>query len=689
MPSGPSADAHERERRRHGQPPDESWRAAPPVHAGVFRVENRLKIAQRAAWSLLACQLAAMLSLSWVIYHRWSNTWDYAIRYQGWWGIAHGNLDPFSSVAGRFFLQDHFELINWPLAPLSLLWPHGLWPLWIQDLMVAGAEVAAVLMVADTVRRREWSLRIPGWLAVALVSVMLVANPWIYESIAFDFHYQTVGAACFALLTCREMIGGSPRRLIVWSALCLACGDIAATYLAAVGMGGILAGGTQRRRGTALLAAGVAWFFVVLGVGADQGSKFFGHYGYLAGVAPGTAVGLGALVKGIVTHPGRGLSHLWSQRVDLWAYAASAGLIGLCTPWAVLPIVVLLENGLASGTGVTGTAYENFGAVLFLVPLSVLALGRLDRRLEARAAQRPGGAPERALGHVVGPALLALIGIYAAAWGVLWIPRVPGRWVRVSPPAAAALDAVERLVPARSEVIASQGVVGRFADRRWLYRFSGAATFPLETPDTYFVIVPDQGIELASSQESEALIAQLTGPLHARLLLRRAGVWLFELVRGELTSMTLERHVTSLPAWVGDSATGTRVLAGPVARWHVAQTTSGSGYLLSGIRWDELPGRYRLRATLANRSPVELEVWDASADALLATRRVAPAAGIATVEVPLAVTREVRDQPYTGFWPFRFVPTRPPPGDRIEVRLVSSGSGPVDVYRVALSAAPG
>jgi hypothetical protein len=670
-------------------------RIEPRVATDHQRGEQRLHTAVTSARVLLGGQLVAMLWLSWVVFHRWSNTWDYAIRYQGWWGIAHGNLDPFSSVAGRFFLRDHFEILNWPLAPLSLIWPHGLWPLWIQDLMVVGAEFGAVLIVTDALRRGQWSLRIPGWIAVGLVAVMLVANPWIYESVAFDFHYQTVGAACFALLACREMMGGSNRRLALWSVLCLACGDIAGTYLAAVGLGGILAGRDQRRRGAVLVGAGVAWLTIVALIGANQGSKFVGHYGYLAGLAPGATVGFGAIVKGAFTHPGRGLSHLWSQRVDLWAYVSSAGLIGLLTPWAVLPVLVLVENGLASGTGITGTADESFGAVLFLIPLSVLAIGRIDRWLMARANAREQpasrvGTPNRPrrwwrpIGLVVAIMLLG----YTVAWGATWIPHVPGRWVAVAPAIASTLDRVERLIPSDAEVVASQGVIGRFADRRWLYRFSRGGTFPLQTTDTYFVIVPTQGIELAPVQEAEGLISTLAGPLHGRLLVQQAGVWLFELRRTPcLSTVAVAKRVTRLPAWIGRTTTGTKVLAGPVPDWHVAQRPGSSGYLLRAIKWQEPPGTYDMSTTIENRSAVDIEVWDASANMLLSRQHVAPTDHRVTVHTAVTVTQERRGQPYGGVGPLRFEPTRPPPGDRIEIRIHTPGTGPVSVYSAELTRA--
>ena len=618
---------------------------------------RRLRLALLTAWTLLGGQLVALLSFSWVEYHRWSNTWDYSIRYQGWWGIAHGNLDPFSSVVDRFFFQDHFELINWPLAPLSRLWPHGLWPLWIQDLMVVGAEIGAVLVVVDALRRGQWSRRIPGWVAVGLVTVMLVANPWIYESIAFDFHYQSVGAACFALLACREMMGGSTRRLVLWSALCLACGDIAGTYLAAVGAGGMLAGHGQRRRGLALFCIGLSWVGLTVLVGGNHGSKFSGHYGYLAGLPAGASLGLAGFLEAVVTHPDRGLAHLWAQRVDLWAYVASAGLIGLFTPWAVLPVVVLLENGLSAGTGIAGTPYESFGAVLFLIPLSVLALGRLDRRLErlgsgvdlrawrlrSTAWLAPVLTAARTRLRLAAPLLGALLAASAVVWGSVWIPQVPAQWIRVGAPTASALNRAERLIPSDAEVVASQGVIGRFADRRWLYKVSAGRTYRLHTENTYFVIVPRQGIEIASVQTSEGLIGELAGRLRGRLLLERSGVWLIDLRRSPgVTEVSVPRAVTSLPAWVARSATATPVVRGPETDWHVTKVSDTSGVLRLGITWDEVPGRYQLTTTMDNTAPVDLEVWDSTTQTQLSRQMVPAASGAASVQTTVSVTQERR-----------------------------------------------
>ncbi len=214
-------------------------RSSPPPLEVPSR-DTRVDLAVRLAWLIFGLQLLGMVLWSAHLYGRWGNTWDYAIRYQAWWAIAHGNLDPYVSVAHRYFWQDHFEVINWPLAPLSRVWGGGVWPLWVQDVMVFGGEIGALYLVADAARRPTWPSRLAPWTAVGLVTLLLVANPWIYDSISYDFHYQSVGAACFAMLACREMMRGRTGWLVLWVVLCLACGDIAGTYLAAVGIGGIL-----------------------------------------------------------------------------------------------------------------------------------------------------------------------------------------------------------------------------------------------------------------------------------------------------------------------------------------------------------------------------------------------------------------------------------------------------------------
>jgi len=621
-------------------------------------------------------------------------TWDYAIRYQGWWSIAHGNIDPYSTLTSYYFWQDHFELINWPLAPLSLLWPGGLWAVLIQDVMIVGGELGALYLVVDAVRRPGWTSRLPGWVAIGLVTVLLVANPWIYQSASFDFHYQSVGAACFAMLACREMIRGRMRLLIFWVVLCLACGDIAGTYLAAVGVGGILAGRSARLRGAALLAVGIAWFLGVTSLGGGRGSSLTGHYGYLSphnGDASRGKVGALTLVAGALAHPTAVLGHLWQARLNIWAYASSSGGIGIFSPLAVLPALILFESGAGTGGGLRSIAYENFGAVLFLVPLSVLTLAWIARQLHhGPVASRLRRNGVRWLRSSWVP--IAISGVLAAntvAWAIVWLPQVPAQWLLTSSSTAAALDHAASIIPPDAEVVASQGVAGRFCGRPNCYSIFGPSTFPLRTADTYFVITPYSGIEPAPLQSELSMIGTLAGPLHATLLLGQDGVWLFRLHAAPGQRSVSLATMPTLPAWAAQSATGRPSLSGPPQQWAMTLTATKPGYLVYGASWNLAPGRYQETVTLATTIPTDVEVWDASTDTLLSRRLIPASNGNIAVQAPVTIATQGAVVPFGGWGPFRYQPLSPATSaDRIELRVWTPGSGAVRIYNLEIQPLP-
>jgi hypothetical protein len=254
----------------------------------------------------------------------------------------------------------------------------------------------------------------------------------------------------------------------------------------------------------------------------------------------------------------------------------------------------------------------------------------------------------------------------------------------VSPAAASTLGRVERIIPGAAEVVASEGVIGQFSGRRWVYALGGGRV-ALHTNVVYFVVTPTQGIEEAGIQTQEGIIGELAGTLHGRLLFEGAGVWLIALHRPPgTTSVTLPERYTSVPAWVGRTSTGTRVTVGPESSWHMAKSTDTAGYVLFGNEWNELPGTYEMTTTISNTAPVNLEVWDASSNTLLTRQRLVASTGIQAVQTAVRVTEESSQHLYSGSGPFRFDPPPAPLADAIEVRVWSSGSGEVSVYSVEL-----
>ncbi len=646
-------------------------------------VDRHLGRALRIAWIVLLVQLIGMLLWSALLYSRWGVTWDYALRFQAWWGIAHGNLDPYVTAAQRFYWQDHFELINWPLAPLSRIWPGGLWPMWIQDLTVFGGEIGAVLLVADAVRRPKWPRQLPGFMAVGLVVALLVLNPWIYGSISFDFHYQSVSAACFAMLACREMVRGSNKRMGLWVGLCLLTGDIAGTFLVALGASGVLLGKDTRRRGAVVGIIGLVWFLGVSALGGGKGSGLSGHYAYLA--TSGKALGPTGLITGMLEHPNKVLQQMWGARLNLWAYVVSSGFLGLFSPLALLPILVLFEGGSGQGGSLSAIAYENFGAMLFLAPLSAIVLGRIIGLLAPWLAKHA----RRVRLSAAGLARVAVVALIANAvvWTAVWVPQLPGQWLTTTPAGASTLDRISQLIPQSAEVVASQGVLGRFCGRQFCYAIfgRGASTVELKTRSDYFVITPYQGVETADVQTQLSMIGQLAAASNAHLVLAQNGVWAFRLDRAPGQTAVHFGNVATEPAWAARSAIGQPQLHGPPSHWSMSLTGTRSGYVMYGAYWNLFPGPYVTTVTLSNTTDTLVEVWDATTSTLITRRMVSPSSGFNVVHSQFSVTKEDQQHIFSGWGPFAFKPQAPPsPADSIEIRVWSAGKGDVNVYSVGM-----
>jgi hypothetical protein len=249
-------------------------------------------------------------------------------------------------------------------------------------------------------------------------------------------------------------------------------------------------------------------------------------------------------------------------------------------------------------------------------------------------------------------------------------------------------------IPASAEVIASQGVLGRFAERALPYPiYGGEQTIPVQA-DTWFVITPTSGIQRASAAVSMALIGELAGPLHAMPIAHANGVWAFRLNPPPgVTSVTIPGGSPPLPAWAGAGAASRPVLDGAVSDWHMA-ATGAKGYVADGLEWLESPGQYRAEVTLsagasASGAPVNVEVWDNNTSTLLARRSIPSTDGIQEIALPVSAPAAPNQTSFGGWGPFRASFTSPPPGQRIEVRVWSPGGVAVNIYSAYLTTASG
>jgi hypothetical protein len=108
-----------------------------------------------------------------------------------------------------------------------------------------------------------------------------------------------------------------------------------------------------------------------------------------------------------------------------------------------------------------------------------------------------------------------------------------GNWIAVDSAAAAQLGMSQSRIPAGAEVIASQGIVGRFSGRDDVYPFpyqyhppgTSLTTFPVKRPVVVFVLTPAQGTSEAPRADGTAAVRFVEHRLGARVIDARAGVY--------------------------------------------------------------------------------------------------------------------------------------------------------------------
>jgi hypothetical protein len=226
--------------------------------------------------------------------------------------------------------------------------------------------------------------------------------------------------------------------------------------------------------------------------------------------------------------------------------------------------------------------------------------------------------------------------------------------------------------------------MGRFAGRAAVYGLYGPGPIQLSGGETWFVIVPLAGVESLTTASAMALVGELTGPLHATLVTHAHGVWAFRWRPPPgAREITVPGEPVPLAAWAAVGAAGQAVLFGPVANWYVT-STGGQGYVADGLAWQEPAGRYQALVRLFATGPVNVEVWNDSGDTLLARRSIPATAGIETVAVPVDAATVYGTDAYSGWGPFRAAFLPPLPGNRLEVRVWSRGTGTVNVYSADL-----
>jgi hypothetical protein len=560
------------------------------------------------------------------------------------------------------FWQNNFELMMWPLGLIAAVIPHGPVLGIVQDAALSVAEVVVFLWMCELAETRlNGRTRV---IAASVGLVLLVANPWAWQSISFDFHMEPIGI-CFLIFAARSLTQGK-RTGWLWVLLAVLSGDATAAWIFGFGVGLAIAVPHEWRRGTCITGIGAGYLLLSVIFHGDTGGNPVHLYGYLAGAGLASPT-LGAILKHVITHPSSVFSALWARRVDIYSNVAPGGIVGIASPLVLgIWLITLLIVDMVSGLSFAEPLYQEI-ALYVLIPLGTLyVLIVLLRRYP----------------HI-GQVFAMILAANAIAWSVVWAPLIYRYWLNVPARTANVLRSIQKSIPPNAEVAVSHGVSGRFSDRRFNYPISsGGESIPIGTHDTYWIILPHiAAIEPAST--SLALVADLADRWHAHLILHRAGVWAFHWqVPGNIHSIDTPTQPGILPAWTSTGPAGQPDLAGRPARW--AAVSTGAGYVVSGDYFTVPPGKYRAGVTLSASAPVYIEVWNDTNVNLLARRRVGPTRGQKDTWMTVDAIRIAPTSNYRGFGPFVVKSAPGSPGDTLEIRVSSFGAGHVRVDSLIL-----
>jgi hypothetical protein len=616
---------------------------------------------------------AVIIVTSCVEHARAAFTQDLAINYQAAYQIAHGNFDPADTFSGfQHFWQGHLELLYWVLAPLIAIFPNQLTLQLAQDAAgIASCVIAWRWMLTMLYRP---GTKVPYRRTIALCSLaVLVLDPWIYWTYAFDVHSEAFApaflvASAYAFYLNRPLLG------FLLALGVLVEGDATATYLAGFGLTILLVRYRQPWYGLGLIAAGFGAVQGMHALGSGRASGMNTNYGYLVyGVYTALdprfpAMTIRDLLIFMVTHPLTVLYVFKDKAIEVYANTAPLGFIGILSPWAIgIALLMLIENQLAFALAYAQPIFQNmplyiFGTVGFTWVL-------------AKFASQGFGRPAAAF------AILASLN--TLGWAVVWLPQLYPHWIRTSAATAAVISRVENEMDPSDQVVTTQGIIGVFAGHReasslWF----GDRPVPWRGERIDFVLVPYEGINVEPVNRSLAAIDSLIHRYHADIRLYDRGVWWLTVTGTPGGQLNLPAGADDVPAWACTGPAGVTDLFGTPAQWN-SYAKNSRGYVVARAYWRERFGNFRASADLVTSSPAILEVWDQTSNETIVRKPIVPGPR-RRVSVDFRHLDRGTPKMYTGAGPFVIEPVEPAVHDILEVRVYTEGRGVIRVYRVGL-----
>ncbi len=628
---------------------------------------------------VLATQLVLMCAWSSVLLHEWSESVDYAMREQAWWLIGHGNLDPYTTPLGRLFLHDHFELINWPLAFFGRLWPSMAWPLWWQNIFVVSAEAAVIAIVRLMMTKNWWPAEWRREGTLIALALVLALSPWTWFAVSNDYHYQTSAAMGVGLWF---LYFGLRRRWVLAAVAALgtlAVADVAGTYVAAMALSLLILPRLRwRDRGysAGFVLAGLAWGPVVAHFHGSVGSNLPVHYGYLLdqGQAHASMLDVGL---GILKHPGLAFSH-WSKSAESWwAYDSYSGFLGFFTPFSILPALCALQTGLAGKVGRLATIpWETLPATLLLTPCALLVWARIGSLLRSR---------RRYWFFRVVPVVLLTNSL---VWAAIWLPQVAVDYARMAAGTSSTLTTISRIIQPDDEVVSSFGIIGMFAQRRYLYKLSTSRSTTLHTPFTDYVVTPWSDIENTTPAQSLGLVSDLLRSPNASLVVNHDQAILVQYRRPPGASVFPVQawgQYRPIALWLSQGS-GENTSCTEISQYCQVSDGDKLGVLNDGLIWNIVPGLYKVTLDLRSSANVNVQFWDNTTDTLLNQLELTPVQQDVHLDVDVTTTK--RFKLFTGWGPFSFRQIHPGnENDAIEIRIAQTSPGWVKERTIQLEPA--
>ena len=225
---------------------------------------------------------------------------------------------------------------------------------------------------------------------------------------------------------------------------------------------------------------------------------------------------LWAVLKAMILHPHRQLQMIWAKREHIYDVLIPTGVIGLLSPWMWgTAVMTFYAMTLAAALTFLVDGFNLLAGFFVGVAATSMVLSFLISK------KRPW------INAAVALLLVLMLG-QSIALAVTQLPGIPSYWYRVSPVQAAVLGEVLNETPENAEVIASNGVMGRFSERDAIYDLThGQTKFRILRPTVIFVFSPHAGIENLKADQTEAAIGYTANTLHAKSLVNRDGIYAF------------------------------------------------------------------------------------------------------------------------------------------------------------------